>query len=311
MLEGKRIAITGGSGYLGTNLTRALIDKNQVKVIDRVPPVFTHANLSYSSCDVLNQDALTAELHGVDVLFHRAGLAGNLPSMRAPMDYYNVNVIGTLHALEACKIKKVQRFVFDSTEMVYGVHVKSPVGEDQIPIPSAIYGATKLICEDSIRLYARKFGLSCIIFRYCRARDIEKPDVVTAFAKKYANSEEVSIFDEGRQSLDFVDVSDLVRANIAGAESSINGETFNVTTGEHISIKGILTAIETRGGKPFSKVNNKNLDANPPSAEHQFGPQAFYMSGEKSKRLLGWTPSKSLTASIHETIDMVLQAGRK
>jgi UDP-glucose 4-epimerase len=303
-MQTKVVGITGGAGYLGSALARKLASHYQVRILDRERPAFIDesANFSYLKCDVTSKTECLAALEGVDAVFHRVGLMGNLASMKAPLDYYSVNLLGTLNVLDACIAHKVKRFIFDSTEAVYGRNIEGPIREEDRPEPNSIYGATKLACEAAIQMYDDKYDLSTLIFRYSRTRTSEKKDAISILAKKVLNAEPVTLYDHGEPIIDFVERDDLIAANVKALTSSLRREVVNISSGEGISFAGMLAAIEKLSGCRAASVKFEQLPAHPPISEHKFGSKAFFMSVDKAKRCLNWTPARNLESSIAGSI---------
>lgn len=304
MLKDKRIGIVGGSGYLGGELARSLSEHNHVRIIDRQRPAFMSGqpNLSFACCDVTKEEDCLEALRDIDIVFHRAGLYGNLPSMKSPGLYHRVNVIGTLNVLRACVERQVEKLLFDSTEFVYGSEVSSPVTEEVPARPSSIYGASKLICETAIRTYNSLFGLRFIIFRFCRVRDKTTNDVIAVLTKKILAGEPITLMDGGNPAMDFVDLSDATNACIAAAAADVHNEIINVSCGECISLNAIVETIRAETKAPKARIVYRDINPKPPTAEYQFGPVKFYMAIGKAKSLLGWEPKIDLLRSVRETV---------
>ena len=300
----KVVAITGGGGYLGSALARRLADQYQVRILDRVCPAFVveDSRFSFQACDVTAPDQCRAALQGADAVFHRVGLMGNLASMKAPMDYYAVNYLGTLNVLEACVAHGVRRFIFDSTEAVYGRSLPGPMREEDLPTPNSVYGATKLACEAAIRMYDERRGLPTLVFRYSRTRDRRKEDAITILARRVLNGQPVKLYDGGRPMIDFVELEDLIEANVLALTSPRRNEVVNICTGEGISFADMLGAIERLAGRKAVAVSFEQLPSHPPLSEHKFGSDTFFMSIERAKANLGWTPRHDLETSIAGSI---------
>ncbi len=307
----KIVGITGGAGFLGGALARRLAGDYQVRILDQRRPAFIdeHPNLSFRACDVTSPADCLAGLEGVDAVYHRVGLMGNLASMKAPLQYYSVNYLGTLNILEACVAHQVQRFIFDSTEAVYGQNFAGPIPEDVLPGPNSIYGATKLACESAVKMYDEQRGLSTLIFRYSRTRTSRKEDAITIVARKVLRSEPIRLYDGGEPVIDFVELDDLVEANVRALSAPVRREVINICSGEGISFRGILTTIERLTGRTAVAVSYEQLPAHPPLSEHKFGSKTFYMSIAKAKRCLGWSPAHSIESSIAGSIDALKEGG--
>ncbi|MDB6093177.1 MAG: UDP-glucose 4-epimerase [Verrucomicrobia bacterium] len=306
------VGITGGSGYLGSALARKLAGRYEVRILDREAPTFLneHPSLAFRKCDVTSASECRAALEGVDAVFHRVGLMGNLASMKAPFDYYAVNLLGTLNVLEACVANRVKRFVFDSTVAVYGQKNEGPIHEGNRPAPNSIYGATKLACEAAIGMYDDQHGLSTLIFRYSRTRDSGKHDAITILSKKVLSGEPVTLYDGGEPVIDFVELEDVISANELALASSLRREVVNISCGEGISFAGMLAGVEKLTGRTAASVRFEQLPAHPPLSEHKFGSKKFFMSIDKARHRLGWTPVRSMESSIAGSIAALKGRGK-
>lgn len=305
------VGIVGGSGFLGGALARRLAVQYQVRILDRARPDFLgdSPRLSFQECDVTSPVQCRTALEGVDAVFHRAGLMGNLASMKDPMTYYSINLLGTLNVLEACRVHRVQRFIFDSTEAVYGRNLAGPITEQDRPEPNSIYGATKLAAEAAIRMYDRHHGLPTLIFRYSRTRTSGKEDAITILARKVLQGDPVTLYDGGEPMIDFVELDDVIEANVRAMTSPLRGEVINICSGEGISFAGILAAIERLSGRRPGSVRFEAVADRPPGSEHKFGSKTFFMSIEKARRCLGWEPAVKVEASIGGSLRFLAKGG--
>lgn len=309
-IKNKHIAITGGSGYLGRHLAHRLCIENRVRILDITSP---RSMSSYSSkiefqkCDITNPDECLSSLGGIDIVFHRASLFGNLPSMSEPEKYYNTNLIGTLSILETCVIHKIERLVFDSTEFIYGNQTKLPICEKVLPCPRSVYGATKLAAEDLIRLYVRQFDISSVILRFCRVRDPLKDDVITFLARRIRDNQPIELFEDGTPSLDFFDIVDVVDAAICASVSNVRDTVINISSGTMMSLAEIVEILAELMCCPLPEISSIEPIKQPPSTEYLFGPKQLCMDIKKASQLLGWEPNKDMRKIVEETATKVLK----
>jgi UDP-glucose 4-epimerase len=306
----KTVAITGGAGFLGMALARRLAPSYRVRILDLHRPADGHdLVLDFRRCDVTDPADCLSALEGVDAVFHRAGLMGNLASMRAPIDYYRVNLIGTLNVLQACVAQRVGRFIFDSTVAVYGRTHDGPIDEERHPEPNSLYAATKFACEAAVRLYDEQHNLSTLIYRYSRTRTAAKHDVITRLARQVLTGMPVKLYDQGEPMIDFVELDDLIEANVLALTSTVRGEVMNISSGEGISFAGLLAAIESAAGRRAVAVAYEELPEHPPLSEHKFGSKRFFMAVEKARRRLGWRPTRRLAVSIADSVALLRRGG--
>ena len=307
----RTVGIIGGAGFLGGALARRLVGRYQVTILDRARPEFlsSYPGLTFKECDVTSKAQCLRAVEGLDAVFHRVGLMGNLASMADPMTYYSVNLLGTLNVLEACVAAKVHRFIFDSTEAVYGRKIEGPITEDKLPEPNSIYGATKLACEAAVRLYDDHHGLSTLVFRYSRTRTAEKKDAISILAGKVLRGEPVTLYDGGEPVIDFVELEDVITANELALTSTLRGEVLNISSGEGLSFAGMLAAVEKISGQRAVDVRFEQVSDRPPGSEHKFGSKTFFMDIEKAKRSLGWAPARNIETSIAGSVEFLKKGG--
>ncbi len=302
---GVKVGITGGAGYLGSALALRMAAAHEVSVIDVQRPAWADsARIQFVSGDVTDAAQMRGAFDGLDVVFHRAGLAGNLPSMRDPERYFDVNTMGTINVLEACEAGGVKRFLFDSTEFVYGIEAASPVTEAQPARPCSIYGATKRICELLVASFDRAFVNGAMVLRFCRVRHDRKRDVVSAFSERILDGQPICIAAGGGIALDFVDLEDATSAAIAAALSPVRGEIVNIGPGQGLSLNEIVGLIETISGRKADVVFEGASAAGAPAMqEFEFGPAKFWLDSGKARRTIDWSARTGIAESIRQTVE--------
>ena len=247
--------VTGGAGFIGSNLVDKLIDLgHEVVVID---------NLSTGKRENINPKASFYErdltlknewlmFRGVDVVFHMACLARVQPSIEEPYLYHDKNVNGMVNVLEACRKHKVKRVVFSSSSSVYG-----DVEEKDLPTtelaelnPMSPYALHKLIGEEYCKLYSSLYGIETVSLRYFNVYGERQNTegayclVMGKFAQQRLNGEPMTIRGDGEQRRDFTYVGDVVKANILAAKTEYPPETiFNIGNGDNRSVNQIADMI--------------------------------------------------------------------
>jgi len=286
--------VTGGAGFIGSNLVDELIkDGHEVIVIDNlvsgkeenINPKTEFHNLDI--CD-MNVRGLCHMFDGVDVVFHTAALARVQPSIDNPIDFNNVNVNGTLNLLKACVDYGVNRFVFSSSSSVYGdVEEKDlPTSENSELNPMSPYALHKLIGEQYCKLFSQLYNLETVSLRYFNVYGERQPIegaytlVMGAFAKQMLENKPMTIRGDGEQRRDFTYVGDVVDANIRAGfyEHPIWGEVFNVGNGDNRSVNQIADMMggETIGVEPVVE------------------PKLTLADNNKIKKMLSWKPTMNL-----------------
>src|SRR4051812_27356122 len=240
--------VTGGAGFIGSNLVDALVARgDDVLVIDDFSTghrkqVAPEARLEEGSVtDPATVERLARE-HRPEVVFHLAAQVDVRRSVLDPAADTRVNVEGTVNVLEAARAAGTQRVVFSSTGgALYGEAETVPTPEGAPIHPMSAYGQAKYAAEGYVGLYARLHGLSTAVLRYAnvygpRQDPLGEGGVVAIFSERAQRSARATIYGDGRQTRDFVYVGDVVEANLAAAASSGPVPAVNVGTGRETSV---------------------------------------------------------------------------
>ncbi|MGA9531852.1 MAG: NAD-dependent epimerase/dehydratase family protein [Anaerolineales bacterium] len=238
--------VTGGAGFIGSNLVRTLLDHNlTVRVFDNFS-TGSRANLAGLEVDITKGDIregeqIEAVVKGVDLVFHLAAMVSVEESMADPVGAYQANLIGSLNVLEACRSADVAQVVLSSSCAVYG-NTSGPVSESAELQPLSPYAASKAAMERVAALYMTVYGLSTVCLRYFNVYGPrQRPDsdyaaVIPIFISRMAAGEPVRIDGDGQQTRDFVFVEDVARANWLAATVEGASGVYNVGSGRSQSI---------------------------------------------------------------------------
>ncbi|HEX4011424.1 MAG TPA: NAD-dependent epimerase/dehydratase family protein [Solirubrobacteraceae bacterium] len=257
--------VTGGAGFIGSNLVDALVDRgDHVTVIDNLSSG-KRANLegalakgtTLHETDVRDAEDVAGILAAVrpEVVFHLAAQIDVRYSVAAPAGDATTNVLGTIAVLEACRRAGVRRVVNTSTGGgLYGDARRLPTPEDYAIAPLAPYGQSKYAAEGYCALYTRLHGLSTASVRYGNVygprQDVHgEAGVVAIFCGHLVEGRRPTVFGDGRQTRDWVDVSDVVRANLLAAGSDLTGP-FNIGHGSETSVLDLLDALRDVSDRP-------------------------------------------------------------
>lgn len=304
MERSMKVLVTGGAGFIGSNLADALINEgHEVVVVD---------NLYMGQMENINPEAKfylmdirSAELakvfkhEKIEVVYHQAAQMDVRKSVDDPMFDAGVNVLGTLNLLQNSIQNKIKRFLFASTGgAVYGEQDYFPADEEHPTRPCSPYGITKLTVEKYLYYYNLVFGLNYTILRYAnvygpRQNPHGEAGVVSIFANRMLSGEQPIINGDGKQTRDYVYVGDVVRANLLALEKGLN-DIFNVGTG-----------IETDVNEIFNGIN-KAVGNNTPEkhGEAKVGEQLrSVVSYEKAKKSLRWEPEIDLKTGLNKTVE--------
>jgi len=268
-----RVIVTGGAGFIGSNLVDALLDEGaEVDVVDTLV-TGRRANLEEGALDrgarlhevdIADAAALTALVTDVapDVIFHLAAQIDVRKSLDDPAFDATVNVVGTINVLEAARAAKVGRLVNTSTGgAIYGDATRIPTPEGEEPKPMAAYGQSKFCAERYLGWSQRLYGTSCVTVRlgnvYGPRQDpLGEAGVIAIFCGKLRGGQRPVIYGDGTQTRDYVYVGDVVRAQLAAARAEIGGE-INVGTGRESSVLDIvevMKALEPDAAASFEPI---------------------------------------------------------
>lgn len=252
--------ITGGCGFIGSHLVDLLLDQG-IKPI--VYDNFSTGNIeNLKHCqnqieviegDVRNLDKLEKTLSQVDWVFHLAALSSVSESLVSPFITHEVNNTGTLNVLWAALQGKVSRVIIASSCSVYGDLYSLPLKETDLLSPKSLYAASKLAAEALAESFFQSYGLETVCLRYFNVYGLRQREdsayaaVIPKFIRCYQQRQVPQIYGDGKQSRDFIHVSDIARANILAAKSSseiiARQRIFNIGTGKQTSILDLLNLI--------------------------------------------------------------------
>lgn len=311
----KNILITGGAGYIGTACTNAFISAgHNVIVYDSLvsgQKEKVNDKATFIQGDILDDESLDEvfSLHSVDVVVHLAALKSVADGQTNPEEYYRVNVMGTLHLLEAMRKAQVKNIVFSSTAAVYQPNETGIYKEDDSIQASSVYGSTKVMCEELFRTYQSLGYLSQVtIFRYFNLAgdsgalflDSNAQNVFPLLAQAIQKEKEFKIFGnnyetrDGTCIRDYIHIDDLVDAHIKAIAVNSSG-TFNLGTEIGVTVQELVDAFEKISGKPLLTIEAERRDGDLPQA---------IADASQAKQQLDWHPSKTLEEMISSTLSL-------
>ena len=252
--------VTGGAGFIGSNLVDKLVNRgHKVIVIDNFISG-KKSNLSHHSkknvkiikLDISKDKNLSEHFKGANYVFHLAGLAEIIPSIKDPARYFINNTLGTLNVLEATKKVKINKFIYAASSSCYGKTKKIPTKETDIIDATNPYSLTKFLGEELVIKYAKLYHMPNISFRFFnvygpRLNSKGKYGAVfSIFLKQKKANKPLTIVGNGRQTRDFIYVDDLVDAFFKIMKSNLSNKIYNLGSGKETSINKIASLI---GGK--------------------------------------------------------------
>lgn len=298
----KKCIVTGGAGFIGSNLVDLLVDQGHtVTVLDNFstgrPENLSHLlnnpKLSLIEADISNTLDIEEYFKGVDWVFHLAALADIVPSIVHPMQYHQSNVDGTIAVLEASRKAEVKRFVYAASSSCYGLPDVFPTPETAPIRPMYPYALTKNVGEQYVLHWNTLYNLPCVSLRLFnvygpRARTTGTYGAVFGvfLAQKLAGKP-YTVVGDGTQTRDFTHVTDVVDAFIKAAESEISGEIFNVGSGGTYSINELVGHL----GGPVDYIPKRPGE-----------PDCTFADISKITKQLGWTPQITFPKGVEQML---------
>lgn len=244
------VLVTGGAGFIGSHIADALCPDNTVRILD------TFGSGDPSNCpdeariiegDIRDETTLAAAMDGVDIVFHEGAIVSVSHSVDDPTTSHAVNVDGTLAVLEAAR-RENARVVFASSAAIYGMPTSLPVAETAPKEPTSPYGLEKLSGDHYCRLYADLYGVPTVALRYFNVYGLRQSGgdyagAITAFTEQARAGGPLRVQGDGAQTRDFVNVADVVQANLLAATTDATGEAFNIGTGVATTITDVAETV--------------------------------------------------------------------
>ena len=311
-----RILVTGGAGFIGSHLVEKLLTAGHSVAIlddfnDFYDPQIKRANIEKISKDVpvhhvdLRENAAVRNLfhrEKFDTIAHLAARAGVRPSIQHPQLYYDTNVTGTLHLLDAARATGVERFIFASSSSVYGVSKTVPFSEEQhLTQTISPYAATKLAAEFLCSTYSHLYRLRVVALRYFTVYGPrQRPDLaVHQFTKKIHAGQPIDQFGDGTTRRDYTYIDDIIQGTMAAL--TYNGpwfDIFNLGESETVQLKDLIEKIEKALGQK-AKINQ---------LPEQPGDVPLTCADiSKARKLLGYNPTTQLSEGLPRFIEWFMQ----
>jgi UDP-glucose 4-epimerase len=299
--------VTGGAGFIGSNLVRALVERgDDVRVLDNFS-TGSRGNLEGLEVEVVegelrSYERVHAATRGVEVVYH-LGALGSVPrSVQDPLTSNAVNVEGTLNVLLAARDEGVRRVVFSSSTSVYGTSAQLPTSESTPTDPISPYGVTKLAAERYCISFSRVYdSLEAVVLRYFnvfgprQSPQSQYAAAVPLFIAAIDAGDPITVYGDGEQSRDFTYVANVVDATIRAADApGANGRAFNIAAGSPASVNHVAETIGVILGKPVEK------QFEPPRAGDI---RDSWADITQARTLLGFEPRIGLHEGLTRTVD--------
>ena len=298
--------VTGGAGFIGSHLVKELVRQGQqVSVFDDLSGgkwenlAAVADKIRFIKGDVRDAAALKEACATVDYILHHAALISVAESMAKPQETADINVQGTVNVLEAARANGVKRVVFASSAAVYGTRPELPYTETTTPDCQSPYAWSKQAGAELCQLYTKAYGVEAIALRYFNVFGPgQNPNsayaaVIAKFMQLAADNQPLGIDWDGLQSRDFVNVKDVVQANLLAAIKGVPGEIYNVASGRTHTLIELADTIEKVSGRKLPRVSRPKR----PGDVHE-------SSADITKiQALGFAPSVTLEAGLKEMWD--------
>ncbi len=301
-----KVLVTGGAGFIGSHLVEALVERgDEVRVLDNLSSGrrrnLADLPVAFIRGDIRDYETVRRAVDGCEWVFHQAALVSVPRSIEEPKLNHDVNVTGAFHLFEAARQAGVKRVVYASSAAVYGDTPSLPAREDDPPNPITPYAAAKLMNEQMAAAYNRSYGTQFVGLRYFNVfgprQDPSSPysGVLSIFCQAAITGQGVTIYGDGRQTRDFLFVSDVAAANLAAAvmQWREGAEVFNVGRGEATNLCEMARMMEDVAGRPLPITH---APPRPGDIRHSVA------GVETAVRELGWRAAVPLADGLRRTM---------
>lgn len=313
----KHILITGGAGFIGSNLTEYFLSKNyQVTCLDNfatghrhnIEPFFENSNYTLIEGDIRDLETCHKAVTGVDYVLHQAALGSVPRSINDPITSNEVNVSGFLNMLVAARDAGVKRFVYAASSSTYGDSENLPKIEDIIGKPLSPYAITKYVNELYADIFSKTYGLSCIGLRYFNVFGRRQDPngayaaVIPLFVKQFMNHESPKINGTGDYSRDFTYIDNVIQMNeraMLTEKAEATNTVYNTAVGDRTTLNDLVKYLRTYLSEFDAEISNVEAIHGP----NRVGDIPHSLASiEKAKRLLGYEPTHTIDKGLKEAV---------
>lgn len=304
-----KVLVTGGAGFIGSNLAQELIEQGaRVNILDNLVTGFREnleeirGDFDFIEGDLNDDDALKKSLEGVEVVFHQAALPSVPRSVENPAETHRACANGTLNLLLKAKDLGVRRVIYAASSSAYGDQAALPKEESMRPDPLSPYAAAKLMCEYYCRVFYKVYGLETFSLRYFNVfGPRQNPSsmysgVISRFIDALMKDNTPVIFGDGEQSRDFTYIANVVNANIKAAQTTEGiGEVLNTANGERVSLNELLDILKKITGKTHIEAEYRE--------ERRGDVKHSQADNTRARNWLGYEKLVGLEDGLRKTID--------
>lgn len=295
--------VTGGAGFIGSNIVKMLLDKGwAVRVIDDLSS--GHAcnlkpfDVDFRQGDIRDAAFVERACEGVDAVFHLAACVGRQKSLDHPQTDSEINLLGAVNVLEGMRKHGVPRIVYSSSAAIFGELLTPTIDEDHPQNADSPYGVSKLAAEKMILAYEGIYGIKSVCLRYFNIYGVNQRydlygNVIPIFAQRLHDGKPISIYGDGTQTRDFLNVRDVAAANYLAATSDHAG-VFNLGSGSSITIRQLADMMQATTGR---EVGIQYLPKRPADVMH------CKANTTKANTILGFSAQVTLEDGLQEYLD--------
>lgn len=309
-----RVLVTGGAGFIGSNLTGHLLQHPEVQFVRVLDNLATgslknieefqqNPKFEFVEGDIRSYETCLQACEGIDLISHQAALGSVPRSINDPLTSNEVNVTGTLHMFTAAKEKGISRIVYAASSSTYGDHSGLPKLEDKIGNPLSPYAVTKFVNELYARVYANLYGLELIGLRYFNIFGPKQNPagpyaaVIPLFVNAILNNEPPMINGDGEHSRDFTYVANAVQANVLALftknKEAVN-QVYNIACGEQTTLNDLFESLKGIAGSDLAPIYGPERTGD---VKHSLADIS------KAKSLLNYTPTTTIKQGLKPTFE--------
>ncbi len=308
MEKGKKVLVTGGAGFIGSNLVEALLKDERVELVrilddlsngylENILEFENHPKYEFVKGDISDYQTCLRAAEGINLVSHQAALGSVPRSIENPMRSTEVNILGTVNLLHACVTNEVNRIVLACSSSTYGDHPGLPKVEDRIGKPLSPYAVTKFAVEQFAEVFQKTYGLDFIGLRYFNIfGPKQNPDnpyaaVIPIFCKAFIEGKVPTINGDGETSRDFTFVKNAIQANLKALfttnQKALN-QIYNTACGDQISLNEMIASLNEFSGKNIipiygperqGDVKHSNADISKIRSLLDYKPEVFFKEG--------------------------------
>lgn len=318
MITNKKVLVTGGAGFIGSNIIEKLLKQsNQIVCLDNfstgkiknIESFLQEENFTLIEGDIRNIETCKEATKGVEIILHQAALGSVPRSINDPITTNEVNINGFLNMLVAAKENNVKRFVYAASSSTYGDSKQLPKVEENIGKPLSPYAVTKYVNELYAGVFSSLYGLELIGLRYFNVfgrrqnKDGAYAAAIPKFVTAFINHQSPTIHGDGTQTRDFTYIDNVIQANeLAATTTNVDAlnQVYNVACGEETILNDLISQINIL----LSQFDASIKEITPSHIAERKGDVRYSLASiEKAKRYLGYRPSHSFSEGLKEAIE--------